>query len=337
MTVQLTPSTPPTSVEQGEDDADEQAGAGLPKPASPARREPFAAKVVTRALTLLAVGVLGFVGYVVVLSPVEQSANQDVLYSQLRGPIAEGIPPYAGRAEDPDGTVVRDVPPIYDDGEDSAIPGGAPVAVLEIPAIDLRQVVVEGTSSGDLESGPGHKRDTVLPGQKGVSLIYGRATTFGGPFAELTTLRRGQTLTVVTFQGKFSFRVEGVRRAGDRMPSMKPITDGGSRLTLVTSEGDNFLQPNRVVYVDALLRGDAQPAGARPALVPPAEKALASDWTALLPLVLWMQALVLVAVAIAWARVRWGRWETHLVGVPVVLAVLWYVYEAGGRLLPNLA
>ncbi|HEX6356012.1 sortase domain-bontaining protein [Actinophytocola sp.] len=321
MTLQLTPVAEQQEV--------------LPAPPPP-RPTPFRARVATRALSLLAVGVLGFVGYLVLLSPLEQSANQDVLYSQVRGPLAEGVPPYAGRAEDADGAVVREVPPIYDDGEDSAIPAGAPIAVLEIPAIGLRQVVVEGTSSGDLAAGPGHRRDTPLPGQEGVSLIYGRATTFGGPFADLTTLRRGQELTVVTFQGEFTYRVEGVRHAGDRRPSMKPVQNGGSRLTLVTAEGDNPLQPNRLVFVDALLRGDPQPAASRPRLIPKQERSLASDLPALLPLVLWMQVLVLVAVALAWARIRWGRWETHLVGLPLALAVLWQVYETGARLLPNL-
>jgi sortase A len=334
MTIQLTPRAEEAAEEQ-DGEQDKKAELPAPPPAPPA---PFVASVAARAFALLAVGVLGFVGYLVLLSPLEQSADQDVLYSRLRGPLAEGIPPYAGRAEDPDGTVVRDVPPIYDDGEDGAIPAGAPIAVLEVPELDLRQVVVEGTSSDDLENGPGHRRDTVLPGQEGVSLIYGKATTFGGPFADVPTLRAGQTLTVVTFQGKFTYRVEGVRREGDPKPDMGPIIeDGGSRLTLVTSEGDNPLQPDRTVFVDALLRGEPQPPATRPEIIPPQEKALASDWSALLPLVLWMQALVLVAVAIAWTRVRWGRWETHLVGLPVVLAVLWYVYEAGARLLPNLA
>lgn len=335
MTIQLTPATE-AGTEPADDEVDEQAA--LPeRAAAPARPAAFGAGVVARAFALLSVGVLGFVGYLTLLTPLEQNANQDVLYSQLRGPIAEAVPPYAGRAEDPDGTVVRDVPPVYDDGEDAKIPTGAPVAVLEIPAIGLRQVVVEGTSSGDLEAGPGHRRDTVLPGQHGVSWIYGRATTFGGPFADLPELRRGQDLTVVTFQGRFTYRVEGVRREGDPMPDVKPVEDGGSRLTLVTSEGDNPLQPDSIVYVDALLRGDAQPAAGHPELIPDQEEPLAIDQPALLPLVLWLQALVIVAVAIAWARVRWGRWETHLVGLPIVLAVLWYVYEAGARLLPNLA
>ncbi|MCT2584283.1 sortase [Actinophytocola gossypii] len=306
-------------------------------PAPPARPESFAAKVVTRVFALLAAGVLGFAGYLVLLTPLEQDANQDVLYSELRGPIAEAVPPYAGREESEDGIISRAVPPIYADGEDTLIPAGAPIAVLEIPAIELRQVVVEGTSSDDLTAGPGHRRDTVLPGQQGVSLVYGRAATFGAPFADLPHLRRGQAITVVTFQGEFTYRVEGVRRDGDPLPDIEPVTEGGSRLTLVTVEGGNPLQPERTVFVDALLDGEPQPAAERPGLIPPEEQSLASDRPALLPFVLWTQALVVVAVALAWARVRWGRWETHLVGVPVVLAVLWYVYEAAARLLPNLA
>lgn len=304
---------------------------------APARPQPFAARVVTRALTLIAVGLLGFGVYLFVLTPLEQDANQDVLYSQLRGPIAEAIPPYAGQETSDDGTIQREVPPVYADGEDVLIPAGAPVALLEVPRLGLRQVIVEGTGSGDLVAGPGHRRDTVLPGQNGVSLVYGRSATFGGPFADITTLKQGDRFTVVTFQGKFTFQVEGVRRDGDPLPDIQPVADGGSRLTLVTAEGSNPFQADRTVYVDALLRGDAQPSADLPALIPPEEQSLAVDRPALLNLVLWMQALVGIAVAMAWARVRWGRWETYLTGLPVVLFVLWNVYESGARLLPNLA
>lgn len=308
-----------------------------PVEAPPRRQPPFGVAVASRVLALLAAGALGFAGYLLLLTPIEQDANQDVLYSQLRGPIAEGVPPYAGAAVSSDGLIEREVPAIYDDGEDVLIPAGAPIAVLEIPRLGLTQVVVEGTSSGDLMNGPGHRRDTVLPGQNGVSLVYGRSATYGGPFQRLPELQEGDELTVVTFQGQFTYEVEGVRRDGDSLPDIEPVTDGGSRLTMVTVEGSNPFQPDRTVFVDALLRGDAQPAAQRPAVIPPEERSLAVDRPALLPLVLWMQALAVLAVGMAWARVRWGRWETYLVGLPAVLAVIWQVYEAGARLLPNVA
>jgi sortase A len=306
-----------------------------PGPAE-ARPPTFTGRLVTRLFILLSVALLGFAGYLLLLTPISQRADQEALYDQLRGAIAEGISPYLGRSGSDDGTIQREVPGIYADNEDSVIPAGAPVAVLDIPSIGVRQVVVEGTSSGDLRLGPGHRRDTVLPGQKGVSLIYGRTTTFGGPLHLLPTLTPGAELTVVTFQGSFTFRVEGVRRAGDPLPDPQPVKAGGSRLTMVTAEGDNILQPGRTVFVDAMLRGDAQPAATHPKLIPAEERSLASDRPALLSLVLWLQGLVLLVGFMAWARIRWGRWETYLVCVPAVLAVLWNVYEATARLLPNL-
>src|SRR5207237_730077 len=63
---------------------------------------------------------------------------------------------------------------------------GSPVAVLDIPAIGIRDmVVVQGTSPENMTLGPGHLRDTPMPGQAGVSEIFGRRATFGAPFARL--------------------------------------------------------------------------------------------------------------------------------------------------------
>ena len=49
-------------------------------------------------------------------------------------------------------------------------------------------VVVEGTTPGEPDAGPGHLRDTPLPGQAGVSVVFGRRATFGAPFASLPQL-----------------------------------------------------------------------------------------------------------------------------------------------------
>jgi hypothetical protein len=52
--------------------------------------------------------------------------------------------------------------------------------------------------------------------------------------------------------------------------------------------------------------------------------------------VLWLQALLLAAVAAAWATARWGGPQTWLAGSPVVLAALWGASESAAQLLPNL-
>ena len=145
-----------------------------------------------------------------------------------------------------------------------------------IPSIGLEQVVVEGTASGDLLVGPGHRRDTALPGQVGTSVVYGRAATYGGPFADLTELQAGDKIEVDVGQGRKVFRVSGVRRAGDPLP--QPPADGAARLTLVTAEGSGrlgALAPESVVYVDAdAKKGFPAPAG-RPPAVPESEQSMA--------------------------------------------------------------
>ncbi|MFT2675577.1 hypothetical protein ACMWQR_28500, partial [Escherichia coli] len=51
------------------------------------------------------------------------------------------------------------------DFEDNLLKDGVPVAILSIPQLGIDEVVAEGTTSGVLMKGPGHRRDTVLPGQ----------------------------------------------------------------------------------------------------------------------------------------------------------------------------
>jgi LPXTG-site transpeptidase (sortase) family protein len=92
------------------------------------------------------------------------------------------------------------------------------MAVLEIPALDLHEVVFEGTTSGVLQDGPGHRRDTVFPGQEGTSVIMGRQATYGGPFGRLDVLQPGEPFTITTGQGAHTYHVTGVRREGDPQP-----------------------------------------------------------------------------------------------------------------------
>lgn len=55
-----------------------------------------------------------------------------------------------------------------------------------------------------------------------------------------------------------------------------------------------------------------------------------------MPLLLWVQALLVVGCTLGWAQVRWGRWQSWLVGVPVLVAVLWSASTMATQLLPNL-
>ena len=125
---------------------------------------------------------------------------------------------------------------------------GSPVAYIEIPSIGVSEVVVEGTDSTALRSGPGHRRDTVLPGQSGTSVIMGRASAFGGPFGSIHTLKPGTLFSVVTGQGQHTYKVIGMRYAGEPEPA--PAPQGVSRLVLETARGLPY-SPSGVTRVDA--------------------------------------------------------------------------------------
>ncbi|MFZ0322527.1 MAG: sortase [Actinomycetes bacterium] len=267
---------------------------------------------------LVTLGLLAvwFVAYALGLSGLQERADQRVLYGQLREQLALATAPVGG-----------------------AISPGAPIAVLQIPALGVsNDVVVEGTSSSALRLGPGHRRDTPLPGQAGVSLVYGRSVTFGAPFRNLSALGPKDTIVVTTGQGEFTYVVDSVRRPGDPLPP-PPAADQG-RLTLVSAEGSGRLASftaSDTVFVDATMQGKVQPVLAgRPASVGDAETSMGSDTSGLVALVLWLEALVLVAVGVVWAARRWGGWQTWVVSVPVVLAVLWGTTSVAFGLLPNL-
>ena len=256
--------------------------------------------------------------YCLVISGLQERHDQQVLYSKFREQLSGQIK----------------VAPVGGD-----ITPGAPVALISMPRLGLQDtVVVQGTASGDLESAPGHARDTVLPGQLGTSVIYGRSVMFGGPFANLPGARPGDVITTLTGQGRATFVVTDLRRAGAPYPPALPAD--GARLTLATSESSGWRSgwaPSDVVYVDATLKGKAFADGAlATAVTPDAERAMVGDTSALYPLVLWLPLLGCAFALVVWAQERWGRWQTWIVGMPVVLAALWGTTETAVELLPNL-
>ena len=273
------------------------------------------------ALWILALCLLGFVLWFAFLSRLHYDRIQVESYANFRVNLALATAPTG--------------PTQPFDPQKLLVPG-TPVGVLNIPEIGLTTVIFEGTSGRVLESGPGHQRDTPLPGQPGVSVIFGRRTAYGGPFSRLPWVKVGDVFTVTTGQGVASYRVIDLRRAGDPFPP--PPAVGQGRLILVTADGPP-LAPFGVLDVDADLISKASPA---PAMVisaadlAPSEKALGTDPNALIPVVLWFALLLGAAALLAWAGQRWGRWQTWIVAVPVVLFLSLSISDQVAALLPNL-
>lgn len=305
----------------------EEVAVGLPAPPPPApaapRRErppslPPGLDLARLILVLVFVLSAGMVLQLTLVSSLQQRSAQQRLYDEFRTRLAEGTAP---------------VGPI--DAEGAVYPPGTPVAYLEVPRVGVQQVVVSGTSSQQLFAAPGHRRDTVLPGQAGASVIMGRRAAYGGPFGSIEDLEEGDLIRVTTGQAEFEYEVTGVRREGDPLPP--PIEEGESRLVLTTAAGPAFL-PDGVLRVDAAMEGaEAGPGRLFPSGgLPPSEDTMASDTGQLWALVLWLQVLIVTVVGAVWAWHRWGRAQAWVVFVPLLTLVGILVSNEAARLLPNL-
>jgi sortase A len=276
------------------------------------------ARIAGGALCIVAALSLGFLAQLGLIGNLQHHRSQQREYADLRASLAQQTAPVA---------------PLDADGR--LVAPGIPVAVLEVPRIGLREVVAEGTSAGVLACGPGHQRNTVLPGQSGTSVLMGRRVGYGGPFARIGQLRRGDEVRVTTGQGRHTFAVLGIRHSGDQQ--LTPAA-GTGLLTLITADGPLFA-PTDALRVDALLTSEVQPTPRRaiPAgWLPVAEEPMSGDAGTLVPMTLWGQLLFLAAIAIVWVRYRAGRWHAWVIGVPVLGVLGVTVADQAARLLPNL-
>jgi sortase A len=284
--------------------------------AAPPLAQSRAGQVARASLISLTFLMVWFLFYAFLLTPLQAHHDQGVLYSQLREELAAETGPIGG-----------------------VITPGAPVALMNLPAAGIkREVVVEGTTSSNLTAGPGHERDTVLPGQEGLSVIMGRSALFGAPFGSIASLHKGAVITFTTSEGVSHYVVQDVRYAGQT--GAPEIAPGGGQLQLVTAESTGWRSgwaPAKAVFVDAALT--SKPYGNMAgglANVPTAEEPMKGDTSSLYALVLWLPLLAAAAVAVTWAYARWGRWQAWVAGVPLLLATLWGVSKVAIQLLPNL-
>jgi LPXTG-site transpeptidase (sortase) family protein len=271
------------------------------------------------SLNVLATIALSLALQLIFLSGLQHQAAQRREFDNLRKQLAEGTAPVS-----------------QTNLSNRLWPLGTPVAIIKISSINVREVIGEGTTPAVLMSGPGHRRDSPLPGQAGASIIMGRAAAYGGPFKRLGHLRRGATITVITGQGVSTFKVIDRRHPHD--PAPPRLGSGRGRLTLITARGIPFI-PAGTLRIDADLTSETE---ATPPTVipynrlPHREQALGTDTSTLWALVLWLEGLVVAAVGSVWAWIRWGRHQAWIIFVPLIALIGIYVAEQVARLLPNL-
>lgn len=177
--------------------------------------------VVGRVLISVGLLLLGFVGYQLWGTGIEQSQAQDRLestFDELLSPVSTVSPtatstpapttvaptsstvPSTTAPNSPGTTVAPAVTIPYELGE--------PVARLSIPRLEVDQIVVAGVGTSELKMGPGHFPGTPLPGRSGNAALAGHRTSYGAPFGDLDRLEPGDEILLTTLEGEFRYAVE---------------------------------------------------------------------------------------------------------------------------------
>jgi sortase A len=316
-----------------------------PPPKAAVGTEGQRASSVGRVFSIVGLVIVGFFVYQLTGSALVHARSQRILLQEFKekAPLQAADPADTGGGDaSTDGLLTpgeasgEEVDPA--DAEPEVIQAaepparGEPIGIIQIPDLDVEQVIVQGTGPAELRAGPGHLRGTSMPGEPGNAAIAGSRVSNGAPFRELDRLDEGDRIEVTTAVGRFRYEVRSVRRVRAGQPDPVRATGGGSTLTLVTST-PAFLAYDRLVVVSEL---QTRPVAPRFAPVTPdrTQTGLDASGAGFAPVVGWGAAL---GLAIWAARLIYRRWPTsvsYLITTPILVALVLLVFESLSGLLP---
>ncbi len=115
--------------------------------------------------------------------------------------------------------------------------GSTPLGRIEISALGLAAMILEGTDEGSLRRAVGHISGTPLPGQQGNVAIAGHRDTF---FRALRHIRKDNEITLTTLNGSYRYCVDSTRVVEPENTEVLDYSDADI-LTLVTCYPFNFV------------------------------------------------------------------------------------------------
>lgn len=288
-----------------------------------------------RLLLALGVLLLLFTAYLLWGTGLSEASHQHALRNQFDRALASAAspPPSSSTSTTLPRGLVQELAAGDAPGE------GQPVALVEIPKLDLQKVVVEGTGEADLRLGPGHYSGTPLPGQSGNSAIAGHRTTYGAPFYNLDKLSEGDEILTTTLQGRFVYRVI---KSEVVSPSDNSVLGPTNTPTLTLTTCNPRYSASQRLVVQAGLVSSVAPSPSPGTAAPGSQvrtrstelAGVSGGWGGA---VLW--GLVTLAVTTGvWLlsrRLRGRpRWVVYGIGALPVLVVLFFFYSQLSPLLP---
>ena len=255
--------------------------------------------------------ILAFAFNVYIISGISHDRAQRLLYAEFRDDLKNGTAPV-----------------------DSPVDSGTPIAILKIPKLDIDEVVVEGTSSRNLQRGVGHLRSSSFPGQYGTSVVIGRRTAFGGVFGSIGSLESGDEIEVTSAQGITTYVVVGKEKfAGEDAAAFAP---GGNAIRLVTS-ASTFGTSQRLSVLALAKKGTAFPVGLKGASTPVSLDELGANLNHQNAgsLLVWTQIFLLVLLGSIWVVNRWGLRSAWPMVSPVLLVVALVASNQAIGILPS--
>jgi sortase A len=277
---------------------------------APMHRTTAARSLSRNQILILASVVIGaFLVWLFALSGVAQHRSQGLLRSRLEAQVAGEV-------------AVPDVPA-----------PGQPIGVMQIPALGVEQVVVEGSGATQTEQGPGHLRESVFPGESGNSVLFGRRTTYGAPFRRIGDLRAGDEIIFTSSSGRFAYQATGAGFLPNDTVDPALGASEDARLTLVTSDPE-YLGRQRLVVTAVLAGTPIDPVIETPLGVDSSELGLEGDASYLLSTILAVFMLVATVRMLPRLYSKFPPRAAYLLSTPVLIAVCAYLFLNLGRLLP---
>lgn len=122
---------------------------------------------------------------------------------------------------------------------------GDEIGYLNIPTLNLKLLILQGTGDDELKKGVGHFNQSVLPGEKDNCVFSGHRET---AFSQIGKLNIGDQLIVTTSAGTFTYEVNGTRIVDEDDRTVIVPTENAI-LTMTTCYPFNFIgnAPDRYI------------------------------------------------------------------------------------------